>query len=393
MTAIFVILFVIAIVTLFLSVLKISDKKLKVLCVILCAVVAVGCVFFIIADALNSGNDKIEGSDTQTTEDVSDNAQDTDEKSTDVQSADETSADGETGSTGDSEMAPIAESLIGNDLKVAADLIEISPVELEDNSSYVYTCDGKMYDTLTDGQKKCYDDMAAKLVAYEELRSAADDYGIATEEELGDTVFALIKDNPVFECYSDIQTGVEESGKIVVYANYFVPGDVTHTAVYDMQGVKNKMEIFEEECKLIVSSVPHNASLYDTYRYFALVLSSHTDVSNSEKATSDIYSALNGKEVTAQAFAKAFEYICKTADISCSLVNGSIDGVGRIWNIVRLECGYYYIDSALCDSSCETVGDAAWYKYFMVNEEQISATHKADVPCELTGEAIEAPVK
>lgn len=86
---------------------------------------------------------------------------------------------------------------------------------------------------------------------------------------------ALCRDHPEYENYFDIEEVVEGDRTTALRACYFLPYDATGAAA-DTKQIKEEIQIFEEECNLIVSAIPKTFSTYDKYRYLAAVISLRT---------------------------------------------------------------------------------------------------------------------
>lgn len=107
---------------------------------------------------------------------------------------------------------------------------------------------------------------------------------------------ALCRDHPEYENYFDIEEVVEGDRTTALRACYFLPYDATGAAA-DTKQIKEEMQIFEEECHLIVSAIPKTFSTYDKYRYLAAVISLRTTYDNDSvggKPSATAYGAIEG---------------------------------------------------------------------------------------------------
>lgn len=59
--------------------------------------------------------------------------------------------------------------------------------------------------------------------------------------------------------------------------------------------------------------------------------------------------------VVCEGYAKAFQFLCDMSNMSCFLIEGSMDSVGHMWNIVSIDSNNYLVDVTNCDTG--KVGD------------------------------------
>ena len=145
--------------------------------------------------------------------------------------------------------------------------------------------------------------------------------------------------------------------------------------------IKEEIQIFEEECNLIVSAIPKTLSTYDKYRYLAAVISLRTTYDNDSvggKPTATIYGAIEGGSSICQGYASGFEYLCRKANLWCTQVSGVSQDTAHAWNLVKLESGTYHIDLTWADADGNTPLGPAWQSYFMLTQEEILLDHQMD---------------
>lgn len=82
----------------------------------------------------------------------------------------------------------------------------------------------------------------------------------------------------------------------------------------------------------------------------------------------------NGKTVAVcEGYSKAFQYILKRLGIESVLISGKYDGVGHMWNAVKIEDKWYNVDLTANDT-----GDEGAHFFFNVTDKAISKTHTKD---------------
>lgn len=198
---------------------------------------------------------------------------------------------------------------------------------------------------------------------------------------------ALCRDHPEYENYFDIEEVVEGDRTTALRACYFLPYDATGAAAATKQ-IKEEIQIFEEECNLIVSAIPKTFSTYDKYRYLAAVISLRTTYDNDSvggKPSATAYGAIEGGSSICQGYASGFEYLCRKANLWCTQVSGVSQDTAHAWNLVKLESGTYHIDLTWADADGNTPLDPALQSYFMLTQEEILLDHQMDDGTVATG--------
>ena len=201
-------------------------------------------------------------------------------------------------------------------------------------------------------------------------------------------VTALCADHPECELYFKIAEIFDGGTTTALRSSYFLPSDPDTKSVEDTSAVKDELRIFDMECNLIVESIPKNFSTYDKYRYLAAVISIRTDYDydfTGGQKTITAYGAIEGPVAICQGYSRAFEYLCKKADLWCKTVSGISQGTSHAWNLVKLESGTYHIDITWADSDMNSTLDDGWHRYFMLTQEQILLDHEIDDGTVATG--------
>ena len=256
--------------------------------------------------------------------------------------------------------------------------------EKKDNGSkvsYPYKGGKAAYSKLTKAQKKLYKQMLPKVKAMEPFEYTAEEHGYSVLDDVLVSSLALCNDHPEYGIYFDIEEVFENDMTTALKASYFLPNDPDSKSSSDTAAIKKAVQIFEEECNLIVESIPEDYSTYDKYRYLAAVISIRTSYDNDfdgGKQTSTAYGAIEGPKAICQGYATAFEYLCRKANLWCKQVSGISQGVSHAWNLVRLETGTYHVDVTWADADENVTLDDGWQRYFMLSQEQILSDHEID---------------
>lgn len=276
------------------------------------------------------------------------------------------------------EARTIAKNRIQSDIDLALWYVE---QQLNNGSTvcYPYEADSTEYSKLDNVQKELYDEMLPKVQSLIPFEYTAEEYGYDVLDNVFIVAGALRSDHPECELYFDIEEVYDGGITTALRSSYFFPADSQNKNVEDTSAIKDELMIFDMECNLIVEAIPENFSTYDKYRYLAAVITIRTayddDFTGGNKTVS-AYGAIEGPVAICQGYSRAFEYLCKKANLWCKIVGGSSQGESHAWNLVKLESGTYHIDITWADSDINTVLDDGWHRYFMLTQEQILLDHE-----------------
>ena len=124
--------------------------------------------------------------------------------------------------------------------------------------------------------------------------------------------------------------------------------------------------------------MPENLSTYDKYRYLATVISLVTDYDHYSLGGWQVgtaYGSIVGGYSICQGYSRGFLYLCEKAGLWCVTVDGVAgDNYSHMWNMVRLDTGYYHIDVTWSDENGYP-DSAQWLGYFMLTEDEIAQDH------------------
>lgn len=281
----------------------------------------------------------------------------------------------------------IAKKRIQSDIDLALWYVN----ENRDNGSKVsfpYKQGKTAYSKLSKAQKKRYNEMLPKVQTMTPFKYTAKEYGYTVLDNVLVAASALCHDHPECEIYFDIEEVFSGDMTTALRASYFLPGDPDSKNTKDTAAIKKEIQIFEEECNLIIEAIPKKFSTYDKYRYLAAVISIRTAYDNEfvgGKQTSTAYGAIQGGTSICQGYSTAFEYLCRKANLWCRQVSGTSYDVSHAWNLVKLESGTYHVDVTWADADQNLTLDSGWQRYFMLTQEEILADHEIDDGTVATG--------
>lgn len=125
---------------------------------------------------------------------------------------------------------------------------------------------------------------------------------------------------------------------------------------------------FEAAAKLIRDETYGNYTDYDKERIVHDTLISKVKYDANAPMNQSAYSALVYGRTVCAGYARALQYILQQMDIPCYYVTG-FAGENHAWNIVRLDDGYYNVDSTWDDTNPNT------YDYFNCSDDDFASDH------------------
>lgn len=234
------------------------------------------------------------------------------------------------------------------------------------------------YDRLSEKQKNMCDSLAVAARNYEYYKLTSDEYG-------GDVIVPALEVDTAYSymyTYESSYSCLDFFGYDYVDIIYFDPdGNANNSIAYDsdeLESIKDKMEYMDAVANRIIERMPKGLSTYLKYYYLGLVLCNHCDYDTKGEHGNahTAYGALTQGVVVCEGYSKAYQYLCRKADLYCALESGYSKGTGHMWNLIALESGTYHVDLTWSDAYDAT--DYRWFFYFAKSEEEIETDHRLD---------------
>jgi len=258
------------------------------------------------------------------------------------------------------------------------------------------------YNFLSDGERIVYDALCtaadewlnAKVEAVFSV-SVPNEDGISADRAKA-VLYAAQRDNPLMRTYLARVT-ISVDGDTVRFAdgsNSYMPN------VFD---VRAQIYAIVSKRNSFFSTMPQGLTDYETYAFIALSLSDHIsysfaaektfnnygqkdDCTKAVWAASGVYGGLINKSAVCYGYAETFQYLCHSAGLFCTTVNGTGLGGGKHrWNIIQLDDGYYHVDVTWTQTRLKNVPNPTeeqlefleWYKYryFCLTDTQVKTDH------------------
>jgi transglutaminase-like putative cysteine protease len=221
-----------------------------------------------------------------------------------------------------------------------------------DESIYPY------YGIINDTQKTLYKQIYAN--ANDELNHFAPATDV-TSTDLNNAFTAVVNDHP--ELF-----WVETSYKFRYTPKEGKVADITLTFNTTADDLVTSKDKFEAAAKLITDETYGYYTDYEKERICHDQLISRVKYDANAPINQSAYSALVYGRTVCSGYARAYQYVLQQLGIPCYYVTGYA-GQNHAWNIVKLDDGYYNVDSTWDDTTPAT------YNYFNRSDSDYATTH------------------
>ena len=163
---------------------------------------------------------------------------------------------------------------------------------------------------------------------------------------------------------------------------------IDFAGTYSLPGEEavRKAEEIRERASEWLSEIPSDVSEYDKVKavYEKIIFSTDYDLNASDNQ--NIASVFLGNSSVCQGYAKATQYLLNHLGVMCTLVQGTVDtGEAHVWNLVRVDGDYYYVDTTWGDASYRMEDGSGKeelpeinYDYLCVTTQELLRTHRIE---------------
>ncbi|MBQ8610553.1 MAG: hypothetical protein IJ412_02470 [Oscillospiraceae bacterium] len=230
------------------------------------------------------------------------------------------------------------------------------------------------YDKLDDTQRQLYSEMYAIVSAFAETGPLSP----APKEALDAAFLALCEDHPELfwlTSYSGSYTSLDD----VVTSVEFRPGYSITAA--EKPALTAALESRRDELlNAMNAELPADASDADRayYLFNAIIQNTFYDqfTPADQLADQSAVSCLVDGWAVCAGYARALQYLLMSADIPCSTVSGTANGMPHSWVLAQLDGEWYHMDPTWADSD-ELFGgrELLLCEYFVMTTEQLLLSH------------------
>ncbi len=186
-----------------------------------------------------------------------------------------------------------------------------------------------------------------------------------------DNPFVVLSDNLL-----EYSRTHDYDNKIIDYLTEF---DLPFSMEYE--DMTDEIILSIEKAEEIISLMPEYEDEYYKAKYLHDYLATNVSYSSDEDTTirhCTPYAALIGGSGKCESYSRAYALLCNMAGLECFMVmydqSQSEDGVGHMWNMIRVNGNYYHID-VTHDSFTQDIGypkNYVAYDYFLVGGSGLS---------------------
>lgn len=226
------------------------------------------------------------------------------------------------------------------------------------------------YDRLDETQKLLYRQMYAVVSAF----SVSGPLSPAPKEALDAAFLALCEDHPeLFWLTSYSGSYTSRSGEII--AVEFRPG--YSVSAEDRQRLAAALDAARDRALYaMAAALPADAPDADRALFLFDHIVQNTRYDETAPHSQSLVSCLVEGRAVCAGYARALQYLLLAADIPCSLVNGTANGVSHAWVLAQLDGEWYHMDPTWADSD-ELFGgrELLLCEYFVMTTEQLLLSH------------------
>lgn len=241
-------------------------------------------------------------------------------------------------------------------------------------AAYSVSAQRSGYNTLTEDGKSLYNQILKSAYQVADQKSSSGYYPTQrivvqnsrlSEAQLRLVLMAALNDNPQVFWLANAYS-------------YGYSGSQTYIQLYSAvsrEECNAMIQRLNQKVDTVVRAMPSGLSELDRELYLSEYLMDHCAYNNEAAADSSLwkaftsYGALVEGSVVCEGYSRAMQLLASYAGLQCMLVTGQSNNVNHMWNAIRIDDSWYYLDNTWDDNN-PTV-----YNYFNVTEEVLRQTH------------------
>ncbi|MGI6116893.1 MAG: transglutaminase domain-containing protein [Bilifractor sp.] len=226
------------------------------------------------------------------------------------------------------------------------------------------------YDRLSAAQKKIY----TRLLSTKETGSRTVDFSEGVNiQDLKRAVTACSYDNPDYYWIAD--------GYTIYYSR---STGAARYASFREKPDSSAEKAIRSAVSAALKTVPSGADEYQTAKKLYTYLINTTDYLESSLYGQDVRSVLQYHSSVCAGYARTFKLLCNEAGIECSVVTGTVNGIGHAWNLLRINGVYTWADPTWEDTK-GTAGSGQDDDFFCVADDTLNIDPSKSIPEGYTG--------
>lgn len=268
-----------------------------------------------------------------------------------------------------------------NAVNIDGDNTELSyrKITIEDFSESPYytpvkTTEGR--DSLnSETEKKLYDLIAKSVIVVSETKDENNHYRTKrvtvegehmSESEIRRAINAFVFDNPQVFWLDNL-------------FGYAYIGDDTMAEFYSVISAdecEKKLVVLHSAVNRVLASLKEGMSESEREKFIHDFIINNCIYNSTVSSLSDgweyfsAYGSIVKGEAVCEGYAKSMQLLLNLSGIECTTIRGDSDGVGHMWNIVKIDNEWYHLDSTWDDTENGPI-----YDFFNINDEMIKTSH------------------
>ena len=212
---------------------------------------------------------------------------------------------------------------------------------------------------LNESQQQVYYDIIEGANEYKEYITPSRKIQV---DDVKDIYYAVMYDHPeLFWLNSKYSYDYYHDSNEVIKIN------LSYTEV--INDIENNRRLFDEAINTVVEGAKKYSLDFEKEKYVHDTLANMLEYDDAYKDDQTAFNAMVNHRCVCAGYAKSFQIIMTKLGIQTYYITGEAKG-DHAWNLILLEDGYYNVDVTWDDQI-----DRVIYKYYNVNESQISMDH------------------
>lgn len=257
-------------------------------------------------------------------------------------------------------------------------------IDWDNFSSEKITDKGSLYkiyfDRLSENQKKAYNNIFDEILNADEEFPQRIEVPSMTGDELSQVYEAVVYDNPEIMCFGKGASIITEGDQCYFEPEYTMTPEEQRNRISLLNEVADKLKPYFTED---MSDFDKELLIHDF-----LVRNCSYDCDNEDSGLA--FSCIVNGSASCEGYAKATKFLLEKSGIECYNILGDAQNLEgktetHMWNLVKIDGSYYYLDTTWDDPADDS--QTVSHIYFNLTENEIKIDHsnfQSFFPCEST---------